>query len=367
MGTLEDRIREVEDEIRNTEYNKKSSHHIGKLKAKLARLREEAELARSKGGGGGRRFAVKKSGNATVALLGPPNSGKSTLLNRITEAQSEVGDFAFTTKDICPGILRHGGAQIQVLDMPGIVGGAASGRGRGREVLGMARAADLLVLFVDVLQPDLAAVLREAHESGIRPNARAPEITLSKKDRGGIDLSSTVRLTRLDEGTARGILNEFGVVNASVVFRMNATADDLIDFLSAKCAYIPAIVALNKIDLVSPEELRSRLAALDGWRVFPVSAEKGTGLEGLKKGIYEALEFRRVFLRPQGGEVDRSQPLILKRGGTVGDVCDILHKDFRRKFRYAMVWGASVRFPGQRVGLEHSLEDNDVLTVIIRL
>jgi small GTP-binding protein len=367
MGTLDDRIREVEEEIRTTEYNKKSSHHIGKLKAKLARLREEAELARSKGGGGGKHFAVKKSGNATVALLGPPNSGKSTLLNRMTEAQSEVGDFAFTTKDILPGVLNHGGAQIQLLDMPGIVPGAAKGRGRGREVLGVARSADLLVLFVDVLDPALGAVLHEAQEAGIRPNGRAPEITLAKKDRGGIDISSTVRMTRLDENTARGILNEFGVVNASVVFRVNASADDLIDFLSAKCAYLPAIVALNKVDLVSPAELRARLELLKGWKVYPISADKGLGLEELKKGIYEALEFRRVYLRPQGGEVDRSQPLILKRGGTVGDVCDHLHKDFRQKFRYAMVWGTSVKYPGQRVGLEHALEDNDVLTIVIRI
>jgi hypothetical protein len=367
MGTIEDRIKEVEDEIRKTEYNKKSSHHIGKLKAKVARLRQEAELARSKGGGGGKRFAVKKSGNATVALLGPPNTGKSTLINKMTEAQSEVGNFAFTTTDILPGALRYGGALIQILDMPGIVPGAATGRGRGKEVLGVARSADLLVIYIDVFDMSVDAVVREARAAGIRMNEKPPEITFSKRDRGGITINSTVRMTRLDENTAKGILNEFGVVNGDIVFRINASADDLIDFLSAKCAYIPAIVALNKIDMISSEELKAKVASLKGWKVFPISAEKGTGLEAIKTGIYEALEFRRVYLKPHGGEVDRTQPLILKKGGTVGDVCDHLHKDFRRKFRYAMVWGVSVKYGGQRVGLEHALADGDVLTIIIRL
>ena len=367
MGTIEDRIKEVEDEIRKTEYNKKSSHHIGKLKAKVARLKQEAELARSKGGGAGKHFAVKKSGNATVALLGPPNTGKSTLINRMTEAQSEVGNFAFTTTDIQPGALRYGGALIQILDMPGIVPGASAGRGRGKEVLGVARSADLLVIYIDVFDMSLEAVVQEARGVGIRPNEKPPEISFAKRERGGITINSTTRMTRLDDNTAKGILNEFGIVNGDVVFRMNASADDLIDFLSAKCVYLPAIVALNKIDMVSPEELRSRLARLKGWKVYPISAEKGTGLEELKKGIYEALEFRRVYLRPHGGEVDRTQPLILKRGGTVGDVCDHLHKDFRRKFRYALVWGASVKFGGQRVGVDHTLAEGDVLTIVLRM
>lgn len=368
MGTIEDRLKEVEDEIRNTEYNKKSMHHIGKLKAKVARLRAEAELQRSKGGGGGKRFAVKKSGHATVALLGAPNTGKSTLLNKITDAFSRVGDFAFTTKDILPGVMTYASAHIQVLDMPGIVPGAATGRGRGREVLGVARSADLIALFVDVFNTDVGAIVREASEVGIRINTRPPEITVAKKERGGINISATAPLKKLDEATARAILNEFGIVNADVLFKRDSSAEDLIDALSQNNrAYIPGIVVLSKIDMVPPGELKARIESLKGWKVYPISADKGLGLEELKKGIYEALEFRRIYLKPQGGEVDRKVPLILKRGGTTGDVCDILHKDFRRKFRYAFIWGSSAKYGGQRVGLDHVLADGDILTIVTRI
>jgi len=368
MGTIDDRIKEVEEEIRTTEYNKKSMHHIGKLKAKLARLRGEAELQRSKGGGGGKHFAVKKSGHATVALLGAPNTGKSTLLNKMTDAFSRVGDFAFTTKDILPGILTFGGAKIQVLDMPGIVHGAASGRGRGREVLGVARSADLIVLFVDVFNTDIQAIIREAYEVGIRINSRPPDITIAKKERGGINISSTAPMKKLDEATAKAILNELGIVNADVLFKRDSTVEDLIDALSESSrSYVPGIVAFNKIDMVPTQELKARLEPFRGWKVFPISAERGIGLEELKRGIYDALEFRRIYLKPQGGEVDRNVPLILKRGGTVGDVCDLLHKDFRKKFRYAFVWGGSVKYGGQRVGLVHRLADGDVLTIVTRV
>ena len=92
MPSIEEQIAEVEEELKSTVYNKATQHHIGKLKAKLARLRQEAERRRSAGGGGaGRGYAVRKSGNATVALIGFPSVGKSTLLNQITDAESQVG------------------------------------------------------------------------------------------------------------------------------------------------------------------------------------------------------------------------------------------------------------------------------------
>ncbi|HEY5538312.1 MAG TPA: TGS domain-containing protein, partial [Thermoplasmata archaeon] len=79
-----------------------------------------------------------------------------------------------------------------------------------------------------------------------------------------------------------------------------------------------------------------------------------------------SLKFMRVYLKPQGKEADLVEPLIVREGSTVGEVCDAIHREFRRKFRYANVWGASATFPGQKVGMGHALRDGDVLSVVAR-
>src|SRR6059036_383602 len=168
---IEDQIKAVEDEIQKTPYNKATQHHIGKLKAKLARLKDEQETRRLKSGGGGPSYAVKKSGNATIGLVGFPSVGKSTLLNQITDATSAVAAYDFTTLDVIPGLMEHRGAKIQVLDMPGLIRGASKGRGRGKEVLSVARACDLILLMIDVFETHVDVLADELHLAGIRKRA----------------------------------------------------------------------------------------------------------------------------------------------------------------------------------------------------
>ncbi|HET6403871.1 MAG TPA: GTPase, partial [Candidatus Thermoplasmatota archaeon] len=137
--TVDEQIKAIEEEIAKTQYNKATQGHIGKLKAKLARLREEQEKRAAAGGGGGGGYDVKKSGMASVALVGFPSVGKSTLLNKLTGTESEVAAYAFTTLTCIPGMMRHKHADIQILDLPGLIRGAAGGKGRGREVISVVR------------------------------------------------------------------------------------------------------------------------------------------------------------------------------------------------------------------------------------
>jgi len=87
-------------------------------------------------------------------------------------------------------------------------------------------------------------------------------------------------------------------------------------------------------------------------------------LDVLKDMIYEKLRFMRIYLRPKGGETDFKEPLIAKEGSTILDICNKLHRNMKKQFRYGLVWGKSVKFGGQRVGINHVLVDEDVLTII---
>ncbi|WP_135609893.1 GTP-binding protein [Methanococcoides sp. AM1] len=361
--SLHEDIQAVEDEIRKTPYNKATSHHIGKLKAKLARLREDVQK-RASAKSGGEGYSVRKSGDATVALVGFPSVGKSTLLNKLTGANSEVGAYEFTTLDVIPGVLDYKGATIQILDVPGLVRGAASGRGRGKEVIAVVRNSNLVLFLLDVFQPEHHKVLmQELYDAGIRINMSSPDVTIKRMDRGGVIISTTMELEMSDD-LIKAILGEYKIHNAHLLLRENINMDQLIDSVMANRVYIPAVIVINKVDMATEEALEFCKTK------FPdatfISANEEKNLEAVKDLIYETLDFIRVYLKPQGGPADMDEPMIVTNGVTVADICDRLHRDFRDKFRYSQIWGPSAKHPGQRAGLDHYLEDGDVLTLIIQ-
>lgn len=360
---LEEELKAVEEEITKTKSNKATEGHLGRLKAKLSKLREEVQKkASAKSGGEG--FAVKKSGDASVVLLGFPSVGKSTLLNSLTGTKSAVASYEFTTLDVVPGTLEYKGATIQILDVPGVLKGAASGRGRGKEVLAVVRNADLVLIMLDVFQlVHYNVLLEELFAAGIRVDSRPPEVTIRKKARGGIIVSSTVDVG-LEEDTIKSIMGEYRIHNANIVIRENINIDMLIDAILGNRKYIPSIIVINKIDLADEYTLRGCKEKFPD--ALLVSADKKTHIDELKELFYQKLGFIRIYMKPQGELPDMDEPMIIRYGSSIGDVCDKLHRDFKKRFRYAQVWGDSAKHKGQRVGLEHTMYDGDILTIILR-
>ncbi len=361
-SSYERRVKELEEELSTTKYNKRTQHHIGLVKAKLAKVKEDRQKnAASKGKSEG--FSVKRTGDATVILVGFPSVGKSTLLNAITNANSPVGSYAFTTLTCIPGLMEYSHAKIQILDVPGIVEGAATGRGRGKEVLACAQSADLVVILLDIFHTEhLEVVKKEVYETGLRINQNPPQVRIAKKIRGGIDIGVTVKLTKLSEETIKAILKEFRLENSSIVLREDITDDQLIDVIEGSKKYVPAIVVLNKIDMADEKELE-RIKSI----VKPdicVSAEKKINTEELKQSIFKKLEFIRIYCKEARKKADMEVPLIMRKGNTLMDVCLKLHKDFASKFRFARIWGKSVKFPGMIIRrLEHAVQDNDIVEI----
>ena len=365
MATIEEQIKELEDQIANTKYNKATESHIGKLKAKIARLTAEDEKRKSSKGPT-KGFYVKKAGDATVALVGFPSVGKSTLLNQLTGAKSEVGAYHFTTLDIVPGVLEYNHAKIQILDMPGLIKDASRGKGRGREVIAAARASDVILFVVDIFNPKMDVLMKELYNAAIRLNQSKPDVVISGSSQGGVLVKPTVKLTKIDVDTIKDMAIAYGHINATIVVREDINVEQMLDVLAGNRVYVKCVMAINKVDLARPGELEAVLKMYPEYTAVPVSAATGYGIEGLKQTLYDTIEMIRIYLKPQGQEADLVEPLIVKKGNTVGDVCEVIHRDFRNNFRYAMVWGKSAKFPGQTVGLDHNVEDEDILTIIVK-
>lgn len=358
-SAVADQIKELEDRISKTKYNKKTQHAIGMYKARLAQLKEK-QAAKSSKGKPGEGYAVRKSGDASVILLGFPSAGKSSLLNAITNANSPVGAYEFTTLDVVPGLLEYKGAKIQILDVPGIVRGAASGKGRGKEVLSVLHSADLILILVDVLRPNAyKVILKEVYDFKIRLNQEKPDVKIRKTVKDGIRIGKTVRLPDLQDKTMVDILKEFRIMNAEVVVRSQITADQFIDVLEGNKVYIPAMTVVNKIDAVSPERLAEVKEQLKPDHC--ISAQNNVGTEELKELIFKNLKFIRIFCKEAGKKADMGIPLIMREGSTIEMMCRKLHKDFVTKFKFARVWGKSAKFPGQRLMMKHTLQDEDVV------
>ena len=364
--TIEEQIKAIEDEIAKTQYNKATQGHIGLLKAKIARLRMDQEKRRAASGGAGQGYSVKKSGNATIALVGFPSVGKSTLLTKLTDAKSEVASYAFTTVDVIPGIMYYKFAKIQVLDLPGLIRDASRGKGRGREVLAVVRTSDLILFVIDVFDTNIEVLMDELYNSGIRLNTRPPNVVITKTDRGGIEIKPTVALTKITPEIASDMVSAYGYVNAEVIIRDDIDEEQLIDVLTGNRVYMNSVTVVNKMDLADPKYLEEVKERLNGYDPVFISANKELGLEELKDAVYRKLQFIHVFLKPQGKDADMEEPMVIMGGSTVGDLCDRIHRSFRRNFRYANVWGDSAKFPGQMVGVDHVLGDGDIVTVVVK-
>ena len=369
MG-LEEEIEAIEEEIAETPYNKSTEEHIGRLKAKLAQKKEELEKKQSSSGGGP-GYAVQKHGDATVALVGFPSVGKSTLLNALTNADSEVGDYEFTTLDVNPGMLQYRGANIQMLDVPGLIEGAAGGRGGGKEVLSVVRTADLVVFILDVFEIDQYERLsEELYKNKVRLDTEPPRISVRRKGKGGLRVDASVDID-IDEETIKGVLRENGFVNADVTIGEEVDLDRLIDGVMDNREYLPSIVTVNKADLIDPDYLPTVEANLRDHDIAPdeavfISAEERKGLDALKEAIWDALGLIRIYMDKPGRGVDYDEPLILFEGDTVGDACRKLGGSFDERFRFARVTGPSAKHDEQQVGRDHELADEDVLRIVAR-
>ena len=246
---------------------------------------------------------VRREGAAQIALVGPPNTGKSSLLQALSDIQVKTGDYAFTTLRPVPALTRIGGALVQLVEIPGLIEGARDDRGGVRALLGVLRNADAIVYCRSAADPPerLDVVVREVVAAGI-------------------DKRAILALTKADDLTGAELERAIG----------NACVDST--------QALGAVLPVSVLDDESLDRLREAIWAL-------------TGL---------------IRVRPRrDGRVD-DEPFALAEGATVVELADLIHHDVGRSCTGGRVWGDSARFDGQRVGRAHVLADGDAVEVTTR-
>lgn len=300
-------------------------------------------------------------------MVGFPSVGKSTLLSKLTGTESEVAAYEFTTLTCIPGTIRYRGAKIQMLDLPGIIEGASDGKGRGKQVIGTARTCNLILIVLDASKPitHKQVIEQELEGFGVRLNKTPPRIKFREKKQGGINLQVLDPDCTLDRETVTAILREYRIVNADVTIRCPATADDLIDVVEGSRVYIPCLYVLNKVDAVSVEELE----LLEQFPHYvPISAKDEWNLDELLEKVWDYCKMIRIYTKPRGQIPDLEEPVILhNRVPTVEQFCNRLHRSIIKEFKFAWVWGRSVKHQPQRVGKDHKLQDEDVVQIVKRV
>lgn len=348
MADIQQQIEEIEAVLRKTPHHKATNGFIGAMRAKIARLKDKEVQSSGHSSGGGGGYAVKKQGDATIVLIGPPSAGKSTLINLLTNAVSKVAAYAFTTVSVIPGMLKYRDGYIQILDVPGLIEGASIGKGRGREVLSVARGADLLVIMTDPLRLNFFDhLLNELEGAGIRINKKKPNVRVEKELSGGLSIVSNIKqdypLTDIE-----GIAKEFGLKNGRLILKEKVSVDQIIDALSERIVYKNAIFVVNKCDT----ELQKKYEDL-----IYISADKEIGIEELKEVIWKELKLTTIYLVEKNEKPSTNNPVIMKEGDTLEDVAKSIGSEFFEGTTIAKIWGNGAKFDGQEMPLSTKVTD----------
>ena len=260
--------------------------------------------------------------------------------------------------------MKYKGARIQVLALPGIIEGAADGRGRGRQVISTARTCNLILVVLDAGKPVTHKKIIEAelNSFGIRINQEPPDVKFVRREKGGIGYQETVPQTRgMSREAAYVVCKEYRVSCAEIIIREDITVDQFIDVIEGNRAYIPVLYVFNKIDAITIEELD----ILDQMPNYvPISSQNNWNLEELMEEVWNRCSMIRIYTKPKGQAPDYDEPVIMHaENPTIEEFCNRLHKGIMPQFSHALVWGRSAKHQPQTCGKEHVLCDEDIIQI----
>ncbi len=305
-----EKLRMAEELLRMMPKHKGTDKLQADMKAKISKLKKQIETGGAKHGV--RQVAahdhIEKEGAGQAILIGPPNGGKSSLLDALTGAEPEIGDWPYTTREPMPGMMPFETVQIQLIDTPPISDEQYEGY-----LSGLIRNADLVVVVADLeaetMIPDLEFLLSKLEEKRI---VLQPEVTEEPED--------------------------------------------------PRFSYKPTVICAHKeYEDESGEKVASLKKLFPGFPVVATSILDEASLDRFRRTVFDALKIIRVYTKAVGHDPDYKDPIILKPGATIEDAALALHKDFVKKLKFAKVWGKAAQFDGQQVNKSFELADESIV------
>jgi ribosome-interacting GTPase 1 len=363
----EERLRLMGEFLSLVPKHKGTERMCSQVKRQMAQLRDEIDKKKkqAKTGGGPSPF-IQKAGAAQVAVIGPTNVGRSSLLRAVTNAQVEVTPYPFGTKQPVPGMLPYEDIQFQLVEIPPIVDGSSEGRADGFQNLSAVRNADGIIIIVDLTDDpagNLLMVQGELDASRILTSKPEGEVNIQRRGVGrDIQFIWEGEFAGCTREEVVVLLNEFRIRSALVRIRGSVTIDNVEDAIFGNAVYRPTLVIANKADLgADPGTIEQLKMTADPLEVLVISAEKTPNLATtIGNRLFKLLEIARIYTKEPGEEPAR-EPVVVRRGITVGELARTIHNDFYKNFKYARIWGPSAKFPNEKVGLDRVLEDGTVI------
>ena len=366
----EDKIEKLQEFLSLVPKHKGTENLRAQVKRKIAVLRREiAEKKRKKAGKSGPKFFVEKEGDAQIVVLGPTNVGRSSLLSILTNAKVEISNYQYTTREPTPGMFQFEDLQFQIVEAPALMEGSADGGGWGLQTLTAARNADGLLLMVDLSQnpvEQFSLISRELEKARILTRKPKARVEIERKHMGAgfrtILLGSLVDCTLKD---VEQLFKGYGIRDATVKIRGEATIDDIEDAIFEGTVYRVAILLANKADVLNATRRLEQLKDFVGekMKILPVSCRGASGLGKLGYEIFEMLDIIRVYTKEPNKRFPSKKPFTIRRGSTILDLAKQIHSDFYEQFSYAKLWSKRLRFSPQRVGGSFALEDGDTVEI----
>ncbi len=313
-----ERLEGLREMLRTIPKHKGTEHLQADIKSRIKQLSEEAKDTKKGTARSGPLQVVRREGAAQIALLGPPNAGKSHLHAHTTGSHAEVGPYPFTTHEPLPGMLPFEDIHFQLIDLPPIT--------REHPVPWISNAlqpADASLLVVDLQDPNCVEAVLTIREF------------------------LAERRVTLDEN-----------------WNLATPDDDDAETLDPFAVILPTLLIAAKADLMGDRE--AELAAFHELLEtrFPsieASVETGEGIDAIGRWLFEKLDIVRVYSKAPGKPPDMDRPFTVRGGDTVHDVAMQVHRDLAGKLKFARLWGASGQFAGQQVSRDHPVRDGDVL------